>query len=93
MSRGTSGSYGLIGEAMRSDAVRAGLRARALKVQGTAEGLARADDVELESRVTEGTRPKGRPYARVESSNVDQEYGSSTTARRRILGRSAEANR
>lgn len=93
MSRGTSGSFGLIGEAMRSAQVRAGLRARAEQVQNTADNLASSDDVELESRVTEGTRPQGRPYARVSSPNVEQEYGSSKTARRRILGQAAERHR
>lgn len=76
---------------MRSDVVRRALRARAGRVQARAEQLAAQDEVELESRVYDGTRPRGRPFARVESHNVGQEWGDSKTARRRVLGRAAES--
>lgn len=78
-------------EAMQKPAVRKALAAKAREKQSRAEGLAASEGVELESSVVEGTRPKGRPYARVTSRNVGQEWGDSKTARRRILGRTAES--
>lgn len=93
MSRGATGSYGLLGQAMRSNEVRKALRARAEKVRSAAESIASSEGVELNTTVTEGTRPKGRPYARVASPNVAQEWGDSNTARRRVLGRAAEGQR
>lgn len=78
--------------AMKSAPVRAALRARAERVQARAEQIAAGEGVELESSVSEGTRPRGRPYARVSSRNVGQEFGDSRTARRRVLGRAAESN-
>lgn len=70
--------------------VRAALRAEAERRQGRAEGIAAAEGVELDSEIREGTRPKGRPYARVQSPNVGQEYGDGIQERRRVLGRAAE---
>lgn len=78
-------------DAMQTAKVRAALRAKAAKKQSAAEGIAQSEGVELESRVVEGTRPKGRPYARVQSSNVGQEWGDSKTRRLRILGRASRS--
>lgn len=75
--------------AMQTKAVREALKKRADRVQSRAEQLAASEDVDLTSQVSEGTRPKGRPYARVSSENVAQEWGTSNTERRRILGRAA----
>lgn len=77
--------------AMQTGTVRRALKALADQKQARAEALARAEGVELKSRVKEGTRPKGRPYARVESPNVGQEYGNSIVERKRILGRTANS--
>lgn len=79
--------------AIQSPAVRAALAQKATGVRGAAEALANSEDVEADFWVEEGTRPKGRPYARVLCDNADQELGTSKTARRRLLGRAAEANR
>lgn len=81
-----------IEQAMRSIQTRAALEAKARKVQQRAEQLAESERVDLSSEVSSGTRPKGRPYSRVESANIEQEWGSSKTARRRILGRAAESS-
>jgi hypothetical protein len=83
-------TYEFVQRAAQSAPVRRALAAKARRVQQRAEGLAQGEGVTLDSRVTEGTRPRGRPYARVESDNVSQEWGSSNTERRRILGRAAE---
>jgi hypothetical protein len=85
-------SRDLILEAMRHPKTRAALATKAAQVRGRAESLAGSEKVELNSSTSSGTRPKGRPYARVESPNVAQEWGNSKTARRRILGRAAESS-
>ncbi len=85
-------SYEFVKEAAQSPSVRAALAARAAKVQRRAESLAKSEDVALDSKITNGTRPKGRPYSRVESPNVGQEFGDSITVRRRIMGRAAEGS-
>lgn len=80
-----------IRDAMQKQAVRDGLERTARQKQSRAESLAASEGVELESEVISGTRPKGRPYSRVQSRNVGQEWGDSKTARRRVLGRAAES--
>jgi hypothetical protein len=80
-----------IREAMQHPVVRAALAKKAREKQARAEQIAASEGVELESEVVEGTRPKGRPYVRVQSRNVGQEWGDSKTVRRRILGRAAES--
>jgi hypothetical protein len=79
-------------KAMQSAPVRAALATKAAQVRGRAEALAGAEKVELNSSTSSGTRPRGRPYSRVSSPNTAQEWGSSNTARRRILGRAAESS-
>lgn len=72
--------------------VREALRLKAQRVQAAAEQIAQGEGVkEFKTELTEGTRPKGRPFARVSSSDVDQEYGTSVVGRKRILGRAAES--
>ncbi|WP_047888540.1 hypothetical protein [Rhodococcus sp. ARP2] len=39
--------------------------------------------------IKSGTRPKGRAFANIQSSSADEEFGTSTKARRRALGRAA----
>ena len=79
----------LIVAAMQSDKVRTALAARADQIATRARAI--ADDEEVEVTITrkDGTRPKGRPYSRVTSDNVDAEWGTSKTRRSRILGRAA----
>lgn len=75
--------------AMQSKPVRDALRAKAEQVRQAAERLAREEEVEGDLAVEDGTRPKGRPYSRVSFSNADQEHGTYTTPKARILGRAA----
>lgn len=79
----------LIEEAMRSKAVRDGLAAKADKVAAAAKSIASAEAPKTEITREDGTRPKGRPYSRVLSSDMDGEWGTAFTEQRRILGRAA----
>jgi hypothetical protein len=87
-------SSDLIVRAMQSKPVRDALKARAEKVRARADALAKAEKTETQPpEVAEGTRPKGRPFARVSiPDGADQEWGTSRTERRRILGRAAEGS-
>lgn len=76
--------------AANNEAVRAQLGVVARRVKARADALAAAEDVEMETWVEEGTRPGWRPQAVVYGDNVEQEFGSSREARRRIMGRAAE---
>lgn len=78
-------------DAMQCKTVRDALAAKAKQKQTRAEQIAASESVELESEVVEGTRPRGRPYARVQSRNVAQEWGNGVVKRRRILGRAANS--
>lgn len=93
MGKGARATQGLFAEAMNAAQTRAGLRARAERVKSSADSIAAGEGVELNSRIEDGVRPKGRPYSRVSSPNVSQEFGDSNYERRRILGRAAEANK
>jgi hypothetical protein len=55
-----------------------------------AASIARAEGVTDPIITTEGTRPRGRPYARIALS-ARVEFGDSVTKRRRILGRVAQS--
>lgn len=92
MARRIEISSELIVEAMQSSGTRAGLKKVADRVQGRAAALAASEAPDSSPpRVVEGTRPKGRPYARVQMDDgAAQEWGTSKTQRRRILGRAAE---
>lgn len=59
------------------------------RIAGTAAAIAAAEEVDTTITVEVGTRPRGRGYARVSSSNVDAEHGTAATPRRRVLGRAA----
>lgn len=82
----------LFREVVTKPSVRKALKKKAEQAQGRAEAIAQGEGEKLDSRVTEGTRPKGRPYARVSSTNVAQEYGTTVKERKRILGRAAEGS-
>lgn len=75
---------------MQTDKVRAALKAKAEKVAARADVIAADEAYEVHAHVVEGTRPKGRPYARVQSDDADQEFGTWGKKRRRILGRAAQ---
>lgn len=83
-------SEDLVRQAMVHPIVLAALEDKARAIQGRAEaeysalGIANAD-VEL----TTGVRPKGRPYARVSTNKVDEEWGTYTVPKRRILATAA----
>lgn len=66
------------------------LQAKADKVAARAKSLAASEDVEMNITTVSGVRPKGRAYVNVVGDNADQEFGTSRTARRRILGRAGE---
>ncbi len=59
------------------------------RIASAATAIAAAEDVDTEITVETGTRPSGRGYARVRSSNVDAEHGTAATPRRRVLGRAS----
>lgn len=69
--------------------VRAKCEEVANRIGSAATGIAAAEDVETEVTVETGTRPGGRGFARVSSSNVDAEHGTAATPRRRVLGRAS----
>jgi hypothetical protein len=82
-------SYEGIGEVMRLPQVRAALRKQAEGIAARARSLDRSEGGDATISVVEGTRPRGRAFARVVSDDVDGEFGTSKTARRRTLGRAA----
>lgn len=81
----------LIESAMQAQAVRDGLAARADRVAASAKSIAASEAPEVEITREDGTRPKGRPFSRIYSSDVDGEFGTSRTEQRRILGRAAQS--
>lgn len=86
-------SYKWVGDVMRSKGVRDALDKKADKVRDRADQLAQAEGVDLELEQSSGTRPKGRPYSRVEAPDgAKQEWGTSRTDRKRIMGRAAESS-
>lgn len=73
--------------AMHHDAVKKALKLKADRIQAEAKKEAKAQGVrDLEVEVSEGTRPQGRPYARV-SVDLEDEWGSYKKPKLRILGR------
>ena len=79
-----------IREAMLQPGVAAQLQVVANRIQKRAEGIAANEGVDMEFTTKAGVRPKGRPFVNVIGDNAEQEFGSSRTARRRILGRAGE---
>lgn len=82
-------------EIMQLPAVRAALKAKAEEIAARARTIAAADiddGFASEIRVSEETRPSGRPTAKVIADREDaaaHEWGSTNTQRRRVLGRAA----
>lgn len=79
-----------IGEVMRSAKVRAALRVEAERIASAARRGYTAENVDATVRVSEETRPKGRPTAKVLAEpGAASEFGTSKTQKRRVLGRAA----
>lgn len=80
-------------EIMQLPAVRAALKAKAEEIAARARTIAASeidDGFASEIRVSEETRPSGRPVAKVIADRqdaADHEWGSTNTQRRRVLGR------
>lgn len=84
-------------QVVQSPQVRAALASKAARIAARARQLDAAEGGSAEITTESGTRPKGRSYARVVSTDVDGEYGrganpetgSEAVPRRRVLGRAA----
>lgn len=83
-------SYEFIQQAARHPDVLKQLQVIADRVQARAVALAKQEKVEMKVSTVAGLRPGGRPFVNVVSDNPDQEFGSATHARYRILGRAGE---
>jgi len=82
---------GLLRTVAGTSKVRKALADRARAIAARADQLATQPPAyEMNAKVEEGIRPKGRPYARVISYDADQEFGTYGIKRRRILGRAAD---
>lgn len=77
-------------QAMQSQKVRDALSARRNVARRKAEQIMDSEQVDGTLTVEDGTRPRGRPYARLLLDNSDQEWGTGNAERRRVLGRAAE---
>jgi hypothetical protein len=80
----------LIRDVMQSHKVRAKLAEVADRKAGTARSIAATEAPDVQIGRYDGTRPKGRPYARI-TAPADYEHGTANITRRRILGRAAAA--
>jgi hypothetical protein len=81
---------GLIRAVMQSPKVRAKLAEVADRKAVTARQIAAAEAPDVVIGRYDGTRPKGRSYARI-TAPADYEHGTANIARRRILGRAVAA--
>lgn len=79
-----------IQSAMRDPGVTAHLQVVADRVAARAKGIAATEGIDMEISTVAGVRPLGRPYVNVITNNVEQEFGTSRTERRRVLGRAAD---
>ncbi|GJF04959.1 hypothetical protein [Pseudonocardia sp. D17] len=86
-------SFEGVGAAMKLPGVRRAIADRADALANRARAINQAEDVAARVTTESGTRGTGRPYSRVTSTAADAEFGTSRTARRRVLGRAAEQGR
>jgi|tagenome__1003787_1003787.scaffolds.fasta_scaffold20721739_3 hypothetical protein len=86
-----AGTYQFVRQVMQSPGVRRSLAGVADRVAAEANRLARQQGLGGVARV-DGTRPKGRPYARVLMTG-SQEWGTYMEPRRRILGQATASVR
>jgi|GEM_PF-2104976 len=90
MSKKIEISRDFVRAAARHEAVTGQLRVIGERVMRRAKNLAASEGVSMEFWLEQGERPAWRPQVVVYGDNVEQEFGSSRTDRRRILGRAAE---
>lgn len=83
-------TYGYIQEAASHPGVVAQLAVVANRVRARAVGIAASEEISMQVTTETGIRPGGRPFVNVVADNAEQEWGSSRTARHRILGRAGE---
>jgi len=83
-------SFEFIQQAANHPGVVAQLAVVAGRIKANAEGIAANEGISMQVTTEAGVRPKGRPFVNVVADNAEQEFGSSRTARRRILGRAGE---
>lgn len=79
-------NYQLVREVMQSRKVRAKLEEVARRGAVAVDRRAAAEGVEARAVVSNGTRPRGRPYSRIALHGDGSEYGDYKTPRRRALG-------
>jgi hypothetical protein len=79
-----------IGQAMALPGIRQAIEREARTLAARAQGLSNAEGVDARVTTATGSRPGGRPFARVISDAAEAEFGTGKTARRRVLGRAAE---
>lgn len=77
--------YRGIGELMREPGIRAALHDRAEVIASRARQLATAERLKAEIEVTDGTRPRGRPYSQVSAEHPDGGWGGTDTQRTDLL--------
>lgn len=82
-------SGALTRQAMQSTTVRRALEQKADAGVSRVNALGASEGVEMDAKVESGTRPQGRPYSYIVSTNIGQEWGDRWTERRRIMGRAA----
>lgn len=78
--------YGFVRDVMQSTPVRQKLDAVADRLAQSAQRVAQGESEDVPVQRVSGTRPKGRPYERVQVPAVN-EHGDSKTKRIRLLGR------
>lgn len=81
---------GIVQRVSALPAVRTALRTQAALIASRARQIDQSEGAASTITIVDGIRPGGRAYANVVSDNVDGEYGTSKTARRRTLGRAAD---
>jgi hypothetical protein len=80
--------YEMARQAMKTDAVRRKLAEVADRKAQQAQGIAAAAGVDVPVERVSGTRPKGRPFERIQIPAA-HEHGDSVTKRLRVLGQIA----
>jgi hypothetical protein len=76
---------------VQSPQVRAALASKAARIAVRARQLNAAEDGDADIHTESGTRPQGRSYARVVSTDAEGEFGTEAVPRRRLLGRAARS--
>lgn len=76
--------------AMQAASVRARLAEVAEEGKKAVEQLAASEGVDGSVWTESGTRPKGRPYSRFASDMADQEFGTETVDKKRLMAQAAE---